>query len=159
MNFYYLIVMVVPYKHTAVRLIYIISGLISMIDNNLQMRTMKLLKCRDVLQCIFDLNPLEIKIFRLLNRKGPMSANEIARETGKDRSTAYRALRNLQACTIVYKETDTLEQGGYRHIFYVVDPTEVRKEMESCLEEWHKKILTAVQRFPIELKISLKTEE
>lgn len=88
-----------------------------------------------------------------------MSSNEIAMETNKDRSTAYRALRNLQACRIVYKETDNLEQGGYRHIYHVVNPGEVQKEMEECLEDWYKKILDVVQRFPNELQISLDTED
>ena len=118
-----------------------------------------MLQCRDVLQCIFDLNPLEIDIFRLLNREGAMSANNIASRTGKDRSTAYRALRHLQACRIVYKKTDNLEQGGYRHIFHAMSPEKVQKEMESCLKEWYEKIQTSVQRFPRELKISLENED
>jgi len=128
-------------------------------DGNLQIRAMKLLQCRDVLQCIFDLNPLEIKVFRILNRGGPMSANEVALKTEKDRSTAYRSLRNLQACRIVYKETDNLDNGGYRHIYHVVNPREVQKEMEVCLRDWYKKILGVVQRFPEELLISLETED
>ena len=130
-----------------------------MTNSNLQIRAMKLLHCRDVLQCIFDLNPLEIEIYRLLNRKGPLSAIEIAKSTNKDRSTAYRALRNLQACMIVFKETDNLEQGGFRHMYHVVDPTKVQEEMVSCLEGWYEKILTVVQRFPSELQTSLETEE
>ena len=130
-----------------------------MTNGNHQIRAMKLLRCRDVLQCIFDLNSLEIEIYRLLNRQGKMSANEIAKKTNKDRSTAYRALRNLQACRVVFKQTVNLEEGGFRRIYHVVDPTEVQKEMESCLEEWYDKILTVVQRFPSELKNSLETEE
>jgi predicted transcriptional regulator len=123
---------------------------------NKQIRASELLQCRDVLQCIFDLNPLEIDIFRLLNREGAMSANGIALRTGKDRSTAYRALRHLQACRVVYKRTDNLEQGGYRHIYHAASPENVQKEMDSCLKEWYEMIQTAVKRFPKELKISLE---
>jgi len=127
-------------------------------DNDLQIRAAKLLQCRDVLQCIFDLNPLEIEIFRLLNRKGPLSANDIAKGIGRDRSTAYRALRHLQACRLLDKRTDNMEQGGYLHIYSVVDPKGVQAEMEACLDEWYQKIHSAVERFPKELRISLETE-
>jgi len=114
------------------------------------------LQCRDVLQCVFELNPLEIDIFRLIVREGPMSAETLGEKLGKDRSTAYRALRHLQACRIAYKKTVNLEQGGYRHIYHVVSPAEVKNEMESCLDEWYEKMRTAVRRFPEDLKASLR---
>lgn len=127
-------------------------------DGSPRVRVQKLLQCRDVLQCIFNLNPLEIEIYRLLNRNGPLPADEIGERTGRDRSTAYRALRNLQACRIVYKETDILDNGGYRHLYHVVAPTEVQREMKDCLEEWHCRILAVVDNFPAELRTSLEKE-
>ena len=128
-------------------------------ESNLQLRAAKLLQCRDVLQCIFDLNPIEIDIFRLLTREGPLSAADIGGRIGKDRSTAYRSLRHLQACRISYKETVNLKEGGYKHVYYATVPEKVKEEMETCLSDWYGKILTTVKRFPEDLEVSLENEE
>jgi predicted transcriptional regulator len=90
--------------------------------------------------------------------EGPKSAEEIGKELGKDRSTAYRALRQLISCRIVYKKTIILNGGGHQHIYFSVEPEKVRDEMKIVLEEWIKKMRKAVQTFPEDMKISLEED-
>jgi len=132
--------------------------MIKMIENSLQVRAQRLLSCRDIIQCIFDLNELEIKIYRLLTREGPKSAEEIGQLLNKDRSTAYRALRQLQSCRIIYKQTISLEKGGHQHLYHAIEAEKVRDEMEEMLEEWIDKMRNAVKNFPKDMKLSLEEE-
>ena len=131
---------------------------ISMIENSFHVRAQRLLSCRDIIQCIFDLNELEIKIYRYLTKKGPKTAEDIGKALNKDRSTAYRALRQLQSCRILYKKNVSLEKGGHQHLYYAIEAEKVRDEMEEMLEEWITKMRQAVKKFPKDMRISLKEE-
>jgi predicted transcriptional regulator len=124
-------------------------------ENSIHVKAQRLLSCRDIIQCVFDLNEFEIKIYRYLTSEGPKSAEEIGKIMGKNRSTAYRALRQLTSCRIVYKKTITLDKGGHQHIYYPVEPEKVRDEMKIVLEEWIKKMRKAVQTFPEDMIASL----
>ena len=126
-----------------------------MSGNSIHVRAQRLLSCRDIIQCVFDLNDFEIRAYRYLTLKGPKSAEEIGKKLGKDRSTAYRALRQLISCRIVYKKTIILDGGGHQHIYFPVEPEKVRDEMEIVLEEWIKKMRKAVRTFPKDMRISL----
>ncbi len=119
----------------------------------------KLLECRDLLECILKLNPFEVDIFRSLSSQGPQSADEIGKRFKKDRSTAYRALRQLISCQICYKERVNLENGGYKFIYHAVDPRDVQDEMETRLEEWIDNMRNAIQTFPQDMAVSLKDEK
>lgn len=129
-----------------------------MSQESLHVRAQTLLGCRDLIQCIFDLNQFEIKTYRFLTLEGPKSAEEIGKILGKDRSTAYRALRQLLSCRIVYKKTVSLEKGGYQHMYYAIEAEKVREEIEALLEVWIKKMRQAVKSFPEDLKTSLENE-
>lgn len=136
--------------------IFTFQFMIIMAEKSLNVRAQQLLSCQDVIQCIFNLNEFEIKIYRLLTSEGPKTAEEIGKALGKDRSTAYRALRQLQSCRVIYKKTITLEKGGHQHLYYAIEAEMVRDEMEEMLEEWIKKMRLAVKNFPKDMKISLE---
>ena len=129
-----------------------------MTEKSFNVRAQQLLSCKDIIQCIFNLNEFEIQIYRYLTREGPKTAEEIGNALNKDRSTAYRALRQLQSCRILYKKTISLEKGGHQHLYYAVEAEKVRDEMEEMLEEWINKMRNAVHNFPKDMKISLEEE-
>ncbi len=103
--------------------------------------------CEDLVQCVFNLNPLEVKIYQLLVAEGPLRADEVGKKVNRDRSTAYRCLRHLMTCNMCYKEQKYLEQGGYYHLYTAEPPEEVQKKLETCIEDWHGKMKTAVDAF------------
>lgn len=123
-----------------------------------QIKAISLIKCRNLLECILSLNPLEIDIFRLLTSEGPRSAEDIGKRLGKDRSTAYRALRQLQACQICFKEKINLELGGHQHIYHAIDAEKVRQELDARLEEWIAKMRKAIKSFPEDMIKSIEDE-
>jgi len=51
--------------------------------------------CNDIIQCIFDLNQLDIKIYKLLQEKKEVRPQTLTKKLKKERSTIYRSLQKL----------------------------------------------------------------
>ena len=105
------------------------------------------ISCENLLQCFFTLNPLEIKIYRILAKEGPMRVDEIANKINRDRSTAYRCLRRLLTCNICYKEQKYLDKGGYYHLYTAEAPEDVKKKLEQCIANWQDQMTKATEDF------------
>ena len=105
---------------------------------------MKILKssdslcCDDALKCIFDLNKLDITIYKKLKKIGESRADEIAVLIGKERSTVYRSLQKLASCGICLKKTRKIERGGYFHTYTCLETKIAKKKLKSCLDNWYK---------------------
>jgi predicted transcriptional regulator len=103
--------------------------------------------CKDIVQCAFSLNDFEIEVFKAAARYGPMRADDLADQIGKERSTVYRALQKLMSCGMCYRETRSLEKGGYYHVYSAVSKDVLKMKMEHCVEEWNKRMQEALARF------------
>jgi predicted transcriptional regulator len=111
-------------------------------------RTFQFKHCEDMLQCVFNLNPLEVRVYRLLLAEGPLMAEEVADRVKKDPSTAYRCLRSLMACRICYKEQRNRAAGGYYFLYFAEGPDEVRKKLRECLVDWSDQMHSLINEFP-----------
>ena len=96
--------------------------------------------CEDAVKCIFNLNELDIMIFKKLKKKGPIRADELAILLHKERSTVYRSLQKLTRCGICIKQTKNIKQGGYYHTYSVCENIKIKKTAEQCLDEWYQHI-------------------
>ena len=105
-------------------------------------------KCNDILQCVLNLNPLEVASYKHLVKRGPMRADELAEIIGKDRSTAYRCLMDLVTCGICTKSTKTIEKGGCYHLYSAVPPARAKVKLRQCSEQWYRKMSDAIEDFP-----------
>jgi len=108
------------------------------------------LQCEDAIRCIFDLNDLDISVFKKLQGIGSARADEIADLIKKERSTVYRSLQKLTKCGICKKTRKTLREGGYFHIYEIQTPQSVRMYAEECLDAWYKKLKTTLKYFDVE---------
>ena len=104
-------------------------------------------ECRELLQCVFNLNPLEVEIYSLLVKKGPMRTDEVAEKINRDRSTAYRCLRHLISCNLCYKKRQCLEAGGHYFMYFAQPPREVKEHLEECVDCWYKRINETIDKF------------
>ena len=109
------------------------------------------ISCTDVLQCIFELNRLDSSIYKMLKEHGETRADDLAHKMKKERSTVYRSLQKLTSCGLCKKKTKTIESGGYYHLYSCNDSKQVRKEMESCIDEWYKQMKNTLKNFEKEL--------
>ncbi len=103
--------------------------------------------CKDIVQCAFNLNDFEIEVFRAASALGPLRADDLADKIGKERSTVYRALQKLISCGMCYRETRSLEKGGYYHVYSAVSKDILKMKMQHCVEEWNRRMQDALAHF------------
>ncbi len=103
--------------------------------------------CQDLVQCAYSLNGFEVEVYERLLEAGPVNANDLADQMGKDRSTVYRALQKMLSCGMVLRETCSIPRGGYFHVYRAISRRELREKLESCVENWYRKMQDALEQF------------
>lgn len=107
--------------------------------------------CRDVIQSVFELNKLDLDVYKKLKEMKGSRADILAKKMSKERSTIYRSLQRLTSCKLCTKKTRTIETGGYYHTYSCNDPKQVRKEIESCIDDWYKLMKNTLKDFEKEM--------
>ena len=75
-----------------------------------------------------------------------MKVDEIGKIVGKDRSTVQRCLKKLMECGMVKREKKIIENGGgYYYIYLSMNPKELKKWLEKCIERWYKEMRDAIK--------------
>ena len=108
-------------------------------------------KCNAILRSALSLNHLEVAAYRILIKEGALRTDDLARFIEKDRSTAYRCLKNLVACDICEKQIVNLEKGGYYYLYSAIPPEQVKIKMKDCTEQWYKATCDAIEGFPYDI--------
>lgn len=103
--------------------------------------------CEDVMKCFFNLNEFEIMLFLRLVKEGPQRPDDLAKTVGKDRTTVYRSLQKLLSCGICFRDTKTIERGGYYHVYKAISPELVKEKIQNCIEQWNLGMKKALEEF------------
>ena len=103
------------------------------------------INCDNVIQCIFELNNLDIKVYRTLKEAGEARADELAKKLKKDRSNIYRSLQRLTCCRLCIKEKRNIKSGGYYHIYNCANNSKIRTELDEQIDSWHKKMKNTLE--------------
>ena len=103
------------------------------------------INCDNVIQCIYELNKLDIKVYKTLQQTGEIRADELAKKLKKDRSNVYRSLQKLTCCRLCIKEQKNIKVGGYYHIYRPSKITNIKKELEEQINNWHKKMKSTLE--------------
>ena len=108
-------------------------------------RTINNICCDDVIQCVFNLNTLDLNVYKKLKKIGEIRADELAKIMDKDRSTIYRSLQKLTCCRICQKKTNYITKGGYYHTYICKNSKNTKKELERCINNWYKKMRETIK--------------
>jgi predicted transcriptional regulator len=103
--------------------------------------------CKDLVQCAFSLNEFEVEVFNRLTDAGAKRADDLADLMGKDRSTIYRALQKLMTCGMCFRETKSIERGGYYHVYRAISRDELKQKLERCVDDWYGKMQQVLAKF------------
>ncbi len=98
------------------------------------------MQCDEAIRCVFDLNKLDINVYKELKKIGESRADELALFLNKERSTMYRSLEKLTGAGICKKVRRTLTQGGYYYVYQCNDMTDVQKRAQICLDAWYESV-------------------
>ena len=102
-------------------------------------------KCDDVAKCILGLKALDLDSYKALLAHGSMTAENLGELLNRERSTAYRSLQNLISCGLVYRETRSIDAGGYYYEYVAIDPCEMKSMIQKNIDEWHEKMTKLVK--------------
>jgi predicted transcriptional regulator len=108
---------------------------------------------KDLFVYLYNLSPLETDLILLLmlNSKNPMTLEQVANEVNRDKSTVFRSLQKLVSLGIVTKETRTIKEGGYYHVYGVIDTGSFKIETEKRVRELERGVHRILKKFEEDL--------
>jgi predicted transcriptional regulator len=107
----------------------------------------KNIQCDDAVKCLFNLNNLDIIIYKTLQKTGEIRADELASLINRERSTVYRSLQKLIKCRMCLKKTKHLQRGGYYHVYECSNNKNIKKHAKKCLDEWYLSLKKTIEKF------------
>ncbi len=98
------------------------------------------------MKCVLGLKSLDIEAYKALLMHGPQTAEKLGEILNRERSTAYRSLQNLIACGIVYRETRSIESGGYYYEYVAIEPQEMKQMVKKNVDEWYNQMNELIEK-------------
>ena len=103
---------------------------------------------KDLFIYLYDLSPLELDlVFILIKNKKSMTLEELAKSVDRDKSTVFRSLQKLVGLGICSKETKTLKEGGYYHVYSGIDIESFKMETEKRVKELEDSFHRLLRKF------------
>lgn len=85
---------------------------------------------------VHGLGRFEETCFRvLLESDEPLTVDEIADRTARERSTSYRTIQRLRERGLVGRTAVNHEHGGYYHVYRPADPSRIACDARLLLDE------------------------
>lgn len=109
---------------------------------------------KDLFVYLYNLSTLETDLILLLmlNSKNPMTLEQVSNQLNRDKSTVFRSLQKLVSLGIVTKETRTIKEGGYYHIYNVIDTESFKIETEKRVRELERGLHRILKKFEEDLE-------
>ena len=109
--------------------------------------------CRDLFTCLYDLSQSDINLLAiLLKEKKPKTLDELAKMTDRDRGTVFRSLQKLVSLGFCTKQTMTIREGGYYHLYSAADVKAIEKNTEQRVTEIQRSLDALMKKFRSDIK-------
>jgi predicted transcriptional regulator len=104
---------------------------------------------RDLFIYLYDLSPLDLDLlFTLIkNNKKAMTLEELSTIADRDKSTTFRSLQKLVGLDICVKETETIKEGGYYHVYSAIDIKSFKIQTENKVKELEASFHRILRKF------------
>ena len=115
---------------------------------------------KDLFIQLYDLSPLDLEIlFMLISKKNdePMTLDQISKEADRDRSTTFRSLQKLVTLGLCIKDTKTIKEGGYYHVYSVVDMKTFKMETERRVRDLQKSLERLLKKFESDMEQAISS--
>jgi predicted transcriptional regulator len=115
---------------------------------------------KDLFIQLYDLSPLDLEIlFMLISKKNdePMTLDQISKEADRDRSTTFRSLQKLVGLGLCIKDTKTIKEGGYYHVYSVVDMKTFKIETERRVRDLQKSLERLLKKFESDMQQAISS--
>jgi predicted transcriptional regulator len=115
---------------------------------------------KDLFIQLYDLSPLDLDILFMLiaNKNGePMTLDEVSKGMDRDRSTTFRSLQKLVTLGLCVKETKTIKEGGYYHVYSAVDMQTFKVETEKRVKELQRSLDRLLKKFETDMRKAISS--
>ena len=103
---------------------------------------------RDLFIYLYDLSPLDLDLlFILIKNKKAMTLEELSSIADRDKSTTFRSLQKLVGLSICAKETKTIKEGGYYHVYSAIDIKSFKIQTENKVKELEASFHRILRKF------------
>jgi predicted transcriptional regulator len=113
-------------------------------------------RCEDMVKCVLGLKSLDIEAYNALLLDGPLTSEKLGEILNRERSTAYRSLQNLIACGIVYRETRSIESGGYYYEYVAIEPQEMKQMVKKNVDEWYNQMNDLIEKMDDKVSVLIQ---
>ncbi len=103
-------------------------------------------RCEDIVKYVLGLKSLDVEAYKALLLNGPLTAEKLGEILNRERSTAYRFLQNLLTCGIVYRETRSIESGGYYYEYVALETQETKQMVRKIVDEWYDRMNELIEK-------------
>jgi len=125
--------------------------------DTIQFLTRKGASCSDLIGCLYSMKPIEVEVFYRLATDRQATLDEVAVSVGRDRSTMHRCLSKLVSAGLVYKQTRTLKDGGYYHVYSPVEPSKIKEQAQLRVREISESLQRLVDSFEADFQKHTRT--
>ena len=115
---------------------------------------------KDLFIQLYDLSPLDLDIlFMLISKKNKeaMTLDKVSKEIDRDRSTTFRSLQKLVTLGLCIKETKTIKEGGYYHVYSVVDMETFKIETERRVRDLQRSLDRLLKKFENDMQKAISS--
>jgi predicted transcriptional regulator len=97
---------------------------------------------------LYDLSPLDLDLlFIMIKEAKPLTLEELSNKADRDKSTVFRSVQKLVSAGICIKETRTIREGGYYHVYSAVDMETFKVETETRVKDLQKSLDRLMKKF------------
>lgn len=109
--------------------------------------TCKKVSLQDLVQCNYDLNESEYKIFeQLMKSKKGLSVKELVEKVEKDRTTVQKILTKLLEKDLITKRQINLERG-FMFVYFSKNKKEVIEEIEENVNKYFNNLKESLNKW------------
>jgi predicted transcriptional regulator len=109
-------------------------------------------KYEDLIKYVLGLKNLDVDAYKALLIHGPLTAEKLGEILNRERSTAYRSLQNLIASGIVYRETRSIDSGGYYYEYVAIEPEEMKQLVKKNIDDWYRQMNRLIEKMDDEME-------
>ena len=103
---------------------------------------------KDLFIYLYDLSPLDADLFfMLMKSKKPLILEDLAKKINRDKSNVFRSAQKLVSSGICIKETRTIKDGGYYHLYSAVDTKTFKMETEKRVKDLQASFERILRKF------------
>ena len=107
---------------------------------------------------LYDLSPLDLDLlFIMIKEAKPLTLEELSNKADRDKSTVFRSVQKLVSAGICIKETKTIREGGYYHVYSAVDMETFKAETQMRVNDLQKSLDRLMRKFESDMHSAISS--